>query len=156
MGRSQRICFCRVLQFVLFHFQIAANESDDQLLLLFTVGVIDECSHHEDCFCCLLGRDLQVFSQSFNRGALGGIYLFKGFHLLCEVLLLKCCNLAVGSVGAGITGDDRVFADRREVHIFVGDLSAHHSAVRSDNDCRKAGATKDLKVGLIVGGVLLV
>ncbi len=54
------------------------------------------------------------------------------------------------------TQNQRVFADGREVHVFVREAAAHHAHVRTDRNGGHAAAVEDVEIGLIMRAILLV
>ena len=64
-------------------------------------------------------------------------------------------DLAVGRVPAAVAQQQGVFADRRQVHVFVGQLAAHHPGVRADCEDVEAATMEDVEILLVMGAVLL-
>ena len=128
------------LALALLDVHVAADDGDDQLLVLLAGVVVDEGAHHEDCLGRLAGLDLQEGAKVVDRLGIGRRDLLDGLLRLCVVVLLEGGDLPVRRIAALGAVYDRVLSDGGQVHVLVADLASHHARIGADGDRRQRTA----------------
>ncbi len=161
-GRAQRLGLERIGQLGLVDFHIAAHHREDKALAFGLaawegVFLLGDCRHHKHSLGGAGGRYTQEGGQIVDGLAVRcGHRLDRQQSFCSRQAFAHVGNLAVGREPARIAQQQRVFANRSEEHVLVGQLAAHHAGIRLDGDHRQPAAVENAEVGLVMVFVLAV
>ena len=135
------------LGFVQFH--VAAHDAEDELLGKLAAGLFD-LGNHEDGLGGFRFGDAKEGGQAGDGFGVRRRHLFEGQRRSHRRRgLAEGGDLAVGAVAAFVAEHERILADGRKGHVFVGHRAAHHADVGAYGDHVDVAAVEDVVIGLV-------